>query len=130
MTGPRPGLRSAEPSSAHAFDPTNLPRFPRPSHFDGSRALALPRRFRYVRRVPRLGSTVFAVLALPLAVGFAAAGCRHKSKTPEEAFQRFAREGRPAAEVAEELGTSVNAVLQAKSRVLNRLREEAAGLLD
>jgi hypothetical protein len=40
--------------------------------------------------VPRLGPTSFAVLALPLAAGLALAGCRHKSKTPEEAFQRFA----------------------------------------
>jgi hypothetical protein len=40
--------------------------------------------------VPRLGSTAFAVLALPLAAGLALVGCRHRSKTPEEAFQRFA----------------------------------------
>jgi len=63
---------------------------PGPSKLSCGRALALPRCFRYVRRVPRLGSTVFAMLALPLAVGFAVGGCRHKSKTPEEAFQRFA----------------------------------------
>ncbi len=37
-----------------------------------------------------MGSGGFALLALPLAVGLAVAGCRHKSKTPEEAFQRFA----------------------------------------
>ncbi len=37
-----------------------------------------------------MGSGGFALLALPLAVGLMAAGCRHKSKTPEEAFQRFA----------------------------------------
>ncbi len=47
-----------------------------------------------------------------------------------DAFQQFAVEGRPAAEVARELGLSVNAVVKAKSRVLNRLRQEAAGLLD
>jgi RNA polymerase sigma-70 factor (ECF subfamily) len=46
------------------------------------------------------------------------------------AFQQFAVEGRPAAEVARELGLTVNAVVKAKSRVLNRLRQEAAGLLD
>jgi hypothetical protein len=40
--------------------------------------------------VLRSGWTVFAVLALPLAAGLTVAGCRHKSKTPEEAFQRFA----------------------------------------
>jgi hypothetical protein len=40
--------------------------------------------------VLRLGSGGFALLALPLAVGLTVAGCRHKSKTPEEAFQRFA----------------------------------------
>jgi RNA polymerase sigma-70 factor (ECF subfamily) len=47
-----------------------------------------------------------------------------------EAFRRFAQDGRPAAEVAAELGLSVNAVLQAKSRILRRLREEAGNLLD
>jgi RNA polymerase sigma-70 factor (ECF subfamily) len=47
-----------------------------------------------------------------------------------EAFRRFAIAGRPAAEVAEELGTTTNAVLLAKSRILKRLREEAGGLID
>jgi RNA polymerase sigma-70 factor (ECF subfamily) len=47
-----------------------------------------------------------------------------------DAFQRFAVDGRPAAEVADELVLTVNAVVKAKSRVLNRLRQEAAGFLD
>ncbi len=38
--------------------------------------------------------------------------------------------GRPAAEVAAELGLSVNAVYLAKSRVLSRLRQDLDGLLD
>jgi RNA polymerase sigma-70 factor, ECF subfamily len=38
--------------------------------------------------------------------------------------------GRPAAEVAGELGMSVNAVYLAKSRVLRRLRQELDGMLD
>jgi RNA polymerase sigma-70 factor (ECF subfamily) len=38
--------------------------------------------------------------------------------------------GRPAAEVAAELGISENAVHLAKGRVLRRLRKELAGLLD
>jgi RNA polymerase sigma-70 factor (ECF subfamily) len=38
--------------------------------------------------------------------------------------------GRPPAEVAAELGISVGAVYTAKSRVLRRLREELAGLID
>jgi RNA polymerase sigma-70 factor, ECF subfamily len=46
------------------------------------------------------------------------------------AFQRFALESKPAAEVAKELGITPNAVFIAKSRVLARLREESAGLLD
>jgi RNA polymerase sigma-70 factor (ECF subfamily) len=46
-----------------------------------------------------------------------------------EAFRRFALDGLPAALVAEELGLSVNAILQAKSRILKRLREEAGDLL-
>jgi RNA polymerase sigma-70 factor, ECF subfamily len=45
-------------------------------------------------------------------------------------FERFAIAGVPAARVALEAGISENAVLLAKSRVLRRLREEAAGLVD
>ena len=47
-----------------------------------------------------------------------------------ESFRRFALEGTPAVQVAEVLGISENAVLLAKSRVLKRLREEAAGLVE
>jgi RNA polymerase sigma-70 factor, ECF subfamily len=39
-------------------------------------------------------------------------------------------EGRPAAEVAAELGLTVNQVYLAKSRILHRLRTELKGLLD
>ena len=46
-----------------------------------------------------------------------------------EAFRRFAIDGHPAVEVAAQLGLNVNSVLQAKSRVLKRLREEAGELL-
>jgi RNA polymerase sigma-70 factor (ECF subfamily) len=46
------------------------------------------------------------------------------------AFRRSALEGLSAAAVAAELGISENAVLLAKSRVLKRLRAEAAGLVD
>jgi RNA polymerase sigma-70 factor, ECF subfamily len=51
------------------------------------------------------------------------------SSTTCEAFHRFAVDGVPAAQVADELKLSVNAVLQAKSRILKRLREEAGELL-
>jgi RNA polymerase sigma-70 factor (ECF subfamily) len=47
-----------------------------------------------------------------------------------QAFTRFALEGRPAAQVAGELGVTESAVVQAKFRILKRLREEAGGLLD
>jgi RNA polymerase sigma-70 factor, ECF subfamily len=47
-----------------------------------------------------------------------------------DAFTGFALEGRPAAAVAQELGISENAVVLAKFRILKRLREEAAGLID
>jgi RNA polymerase sigma-70 factor (ECF subfamily) len=47
-----------------------------------------------------------------------------------EAFRRHALEGEPAARVAAELGLSLNAVLLAKSRVLKRLRQELAGLVE
>ena len=46
------------------------------------------------------------------------------------AFQRQVQDGRPAADVAAELGLSVNAVLIAKSRVLKKLREKAEGLVE
>jgi RNA polymerase sigma-70 factor (ECF subfamily) len=47
-----------------------------------------------------------------------------------EAFQLFALQGHPAAHVAVRMGMTENAVLLAKSRILKRLREEAAGLID
>lgn len=47
-----------------------------------------------------------------------------------QAFIRFAVEGLPAAQVARELGVTESAVVQAKFRVLKRLREEAGELLD
>ena len=46
------------------------------------------------------------------------------------AFERYAIADIPPAQVAEELGLSLNSVLLAKSRVLKRLREEAKGLVD
>lgn len=52
------------------------------------------------------------------------------SETTWEAFTRFAVQGQPAARVADELNLTENAVLLAKQRVLKRLREEAAGLID
>jgi RNA polymerase sigma-70 factor (ECF subfamily) len=47
-----------------------------------------------------------------------------------EAFWRMAVDRRTAVEVAAELGMTPGAVYVAKSRVLRRLREEFAGLLD
>lgn len=46
------------------------------------------------------------------------------------AFRRCTLDCEAAAIVAADLGLTVNAVLTAKSRVLKRLREEAAGLID
>jgi RNA polymerase sigma-70 factor (ECF subfamily) len=46
------------------------------------------------------------------------------------AFLRLALDGASGAEVAEELGLSVAAVYVAKSRVLQRIRQEAEGLID
>ena len=51
------------------------------------------------------------------------------SPTTWEAFRKFALDGLPAAVVAGELGISENAVIQSKSRILKRLREEAGELL-
>ena len=47
-----------------------------------------------------------------------------------EAFRLFAVDGRPVGEAAAATGLSENAVMLAKSRVLKRLREEAAGLIE
>lgn len=47
-----------------------------------------------------------------------------------KAFERFALDGASAAEVATELAITSNAVFIAKSRVLSRLKQESAGLLD
>lgn len=52
------------------------------------------------------------------------------SETTWEAFTRQVLEGRPARDVAAELGISRNAALIAKSRVLCRVRAELAGLVD
>jgi RNA polymerase sigma-70 factor (ECF subfamily) len=50
--------------------------------------------------------------------------------TTWRAFRRVALDGLPADQVASELGISVNSVFIAKSRVLSRLRQEGAGLLE
>jgi RNA polymerase sigma-70 factor (ECF subfamily) len=47
-----------------------------------------------------------------------------------EAFVLFTLEERPAAEVSDKLGISEGSVIQAKFRILKRLREEAGELLD
>jgi RNA polymerase sigma-70 factor (ECF subfamily) len=47
-----------------------------------------------------------------------------------QAFQRQVVEGQKAADVASELGMSVNSALLAKSRVLKRLRVELRGLVE
>jgi RNA polymerase sigma-70 factor (ECF subfamily) len=47
-----------------------------------------------------------------------------------KAFRRLALDGASGAEVADELGLSVAAVYVAKSRVLQRIRQEAEGLID
>jgi RNA polymerase sigma-70 factor (ECF subfamily) len=46
------------------------------------------------------------------------------------AFRRLVVDGASPAMIAAELGSTVNAVLLAKSRVMMRLREEAAGFLE
>ncbi len=51
-------------------------------------------------------------------------------ETTWRAFWEMVVADRPAAEVAAELGVTVNAVYLAKGRVLRRLREELEGLLD
>jgi RNA polymerase sigma-70 factor (ECF subfamily) len=50
--------------------------------------------------------------------------------TTLQAFRRLALEGASGEEAAQELGLSVAAVYVAKSRVLQRIRQEAEGLID
>ncbi len=47
-----------------------------------------------------------------------------------QAFKRVTLDGQAPAQVAAELGISVNAVFIAKSRVLSQLRQEGQGLID
>ena len=47
-----------------------------------------------------------------------------------EAFRRFTLDGQASGDVARDLGVAVDVVYTAKSRVLARLRHEAAGLVD
>ena len=55
---------------------------------------------------------------------------KHFTRTTWTAFRRQVLEHEPVERVSNELGISTNAALIAKSRVLRRLREEAAGLVD
>ncbi|MEO1529105.1 MAG: sigma-70 family RNA polymerase sigma factor [Planctomycetota bacterium] len=50
--------------------------------------------------------------------------------TTWDSFCRVALDGEKPASVAQELGISLNAVCLAKSRVLRRLRKEAAGMIE
>ncbi len=54
----------------------------------------------------------------------------HVEATTWRAFWEYAVEGRPADEVARDLGVSVETVYQARTRVVRRLRGELDGLLD
>jgi RNA polymerase sigma-70 factor, ECF subfamily len=51
-------------------------------------------------------------------------------ETTRQAFWRVVVDGHDPADVARELGLTVNAVYLAKSRITHRLREEFAGLID
>jgi RNA polymerase sigma-70 factor (ECF subfamily) len=55
---------------------------------------------------------------------------REFQPTTWEAFHAVVIAGRDPDEVAAELGLSVNAVYVARSRVIRRLRQELAGVLD
>lgn len=55
---------------------------------------------------------------------------RDFNSTTWQAFRRCTLDGESPSAVAADLGISVNAVLTGKSRILRRLREEAAGLID
>jgi RNA polymerase sigma-70 factor (ECF subfamily) len=64
-------------------------------------------------------------------LGQALQGLRDEFQTATwKAFHKHGLNGRPAAEVAAELGMTVGAVYAAKCRVLGRLRQHLRGLLD
>ena len=52
------------------------------------------------------------------------------SQQTKSAFEQYVKQNRPAKEVADSLGMSVNAVMIAKSRVLKEMRKECQGLID
>jgi DNA-directed RNA polymerase specialized sigma24 family protein len=54
----------------------------------------------------------------------------HFEERTWRAFTGVWREGRPAAEVAQELGQTIDEVYVAKSRVLKRLRQEVSELAE
>lgn len=55
---------------------------------------------------------------------------RHFTDSTWRAFERVALDDASADDVAAELGMTANAVFIARSRVMTRLRQEAAGLID
>lgn len=48
----------------------------------------------------------------------------------KNAFEQYVKQGKPAKDVAQSLGMTVNAVMIAKSRVLKAMRQECQGLVD
>lgn len=72
---------------------------------------------------PREGNN----LVVPIALDLVRAEFENRSW---EAFQRVVVEGQSPAQIAADLGMSIQAVYKAKSRVLRRLRQELDGLLD
>jgi RNA polymerase sigma-70 factor (ECF subfamily) len=69
------------------------------------------------------------VAGLILPIGLELVRAEFENRT-WEAFRRVAVEGQSSARVATDLGMSIEAVYQAKSRVLRRLRQELDGLLE
>jgi RNA polymerase sigma-70 factor (ECF subfamily) len=69
------------------------------------------------------------VASLILPIGWEMVRAEFENRT-WDAFRRVAIEGQPSARVATDLGMSIEAVYQAKSRVLRRLRQELDGLLE
>jgi RNA polymerase sigma-70 factor, ECF subfamily len=66
-------------------------------------------------------------LVVPIALNLVRAEFENRTW---EAFQRAAVEGQSPAQIAADLGMSIQAVYKAKSRVLRRLRQELDGLME
>ena len=113
------------------FAPPFKPRFTGEAVADGDQALAADALFDQVFvDKTRLMAQIRWALQTRHQISLADLVEQEFEPTTLKAFRRLALDGASGAEAAEELGLSVSAVYVAKSRVLQRIRQEAEGLID